>query len=127
MVERKSPYIDRIFSALSDGTRRQMLRALADGECSVGELAQPFPMTLAAASKHIRVLERAGLVRREVRWRTHVCRLEVAPLKQALDELSFYEHFWTDRLEALDRLLREEVANGSTRSSARKPSEGDER
>lgn len=87
-----------------------MLRTLAGGELSVGELAKPFPMTLAAASKHIRMLEAAGLVRREVRWRTHVCHLEAAPLKRALDELSFYEHFWTDRLDALDRLLREEDA-----------------
>ncbi len=85
--------MDQIFHALSDNTRRQMLRNLADGERSVGELAEPFPISLAAASKHIRVLETAGLVRREVRWRTHVCHLEAAPLKQVLDELSFYERF----------------------------------
>jgi DNA-binding transcriptional ArsR family regulator len=119
--------MDQIFHALSDGTRRQMLRNLADGECSVGELAEPFPMTLAAASKHIRVLEAAGLVRREVRWRTHVCRLEAAPLKQALDELSFYERFWTNRLETLDSLLREQDAEVATPSDTTMPSDGDGR
>lgn len=117
--------MNQIFHALSDETRRQMLRALADGERSVGELAEPFPMTLAAASKHIRVLEAAGLVRREVRWRTHVCHLEAAPLKRALDEVSYYERFWTDRLDTLDRLLREEDAEGSTRSHSAMPSDGD--
>ena len=102
--------MDVIFHALGDDTRRRMIRTLAQGERSVGELAEPFPMTLAAASKHIRVLERAGLICREVRWRTHICRLEAAPLKQALDELSFYAGFWTDRLDTLDQLLREEDA-----------------
>jgi DNA-binding transcriptional ArsR family regulator len=116
--------MDQIFHALSDRTRRQMLRNLADGERSVGELAEPFPMTLAAASKHIRVLETAGLVRREVRWRTHVCRLEAAPLKRALDELSFYERFWTDRLDTLDQLLREEDAEVAAQSSEATSSEG---
>lgn len=125
MVERESHDIDAIFHALSDETRRQMLRKLADGERSVGELSEPFPMTLAAASKHIRVLEAAGLVRREVRWRTHVCHLEAAPLKQALDELSFYERFWADRLDTLDQLLREEDAEVALRSDATRSSEGD--
>jgi DNA-binding transcriptional ArsR family regulator len=116
--------MDQIFHALSDATRRQMLRILADGERSVGELSGPFPMTLAAASKHIRVLEKAGLVRREVRWRTHVCHLEAAPLKRAVEELSFFERFWTDRLDALDRLLRAEDADVATQASGTTPSQG---
>jgi DNA-binding transcriptional ArsR family regulator len=116
--------MDRIFHALSDATRRQMLRRLAEGERSVGDLSEPFPMTLAAASKHIRVLEKAGLVRREVRWRTHVCHLEAAPLKRALDELAFYERFWTERLDTLDRLLRAEDAEVARQSSGTTPSEG---
>ncbi len=99
-----------VFHALGDETRRAMLRSLSEGELSVGELAAPFPMTLAAASKHIRVLEKAGLIRREIRWRTHVCRLEPGPLAAAHDWLGFYERFWTDRLDDLDRLLREEDA-----------------
>jgi DNA-binding transcriptional ArsR family regulator len=113
--------MDDIFHALGDGTRRAMLRELAEGERTIGELSKPFPMTLAAASKHIRVLEKAGLVRREIRWRTHVCRLEAAPLKRALDELSYYERFWTGRLDILDRLLREEDAEAARPA----PSEGD--
>ncbi|MGL4236298.1 ArsR/SmtB family transcription factor [Tabrizicola sp.] len=100
--------MDDIFHALSDRTRRAILRELAQGERTVGELAAPFPMTLAAASKHIRTLEKAGLLRREIRWRTHVCHLEPAPLRQAMDELAFYERFWTGRLDILDRLLRED-------------------
>ena len=103
-----------IVHALSDETRRAMLRDLSFGERTVGELAEPHPMTLAAASKHIKVLERAGLIRREIRWRTHVCHLEAAPLKRAMDELAYYERFWTSRLDTLDRLLREEDARNQT-------------
>ena len=85
-----------------------MLRALADGELSVGQLAEPFDMSLAAASKHIKVLESAGLIRREIRWRTHVCRLDPGPLARAHEWIGFYERFWTDRLDDLERLLRDE-------------------
>jgi DNA-binding transcriptional ArsR family regulator len=108
MVE--SEALDTVFHALGDPTRRRMLRELADGERTVGQLAEPFPMSLAAASKHIKVLESAGLISREIRWRTHVCRLEPGPLAQAHDWLADYERFWTSRLDALDRLLREEAA-----------------
>lgn len=87
-----------------------MLRDLAAGERTVGELAAPYAMSLAAASKHIKALEGAGLIRREVRGRTHLCRLEPGPLARADEWLSFYERFWTDRLGVLDRLLREEDA-----------------
>ena len=99
-----------IFHALGDATRRQMLRDLADGPRSVGQLAEPFVISLAAASKHIKALEHAGLIRREVRGRTHLCRLEPGPLANAHDWLGFYERFWTSRLDILDRLLREEDA-----------------
>lgn len=87
-----------------------MLRDLVDGERTVGELAGPFAMSLAAASKHIKALESAGLIRREVRGRTHICRLDPGPLASAHQWLGFYERFWTDRLDALERLLREEDA-----------------
>jgi DNA-binding transcriptional ArsR family regulator len=69
-------------------------------------LAQPFAMSLAAASKHVKALEAAGLIRREVRGRTHVCHLDPGPLASADQWLSHYEHFWTDRLDTLERLLR---------------------
>ena len=112
MVESET-HLDAIFHALGDPTRRRMLRALADGDKSVSELAEPFEMSLAAASKHIRALEKAGLIRREIRWRTHVCRLAPAPLAQAHDWIGFYERFWTGRLDALEHLLREEDERGS--------------
>jgi DNA-binding transcriptional ArsR family regulator len=100
--------MDSVFHALGDATRRRMLDALAGGERTVGELAEPFAMSLAGASKHIKVLENAGLIRREVRGRTHLCRLEPGPLASAYEWLGFYERFWTSRLDVLERLLREE-------------------
>lgn len=130
MVESESPQLDIIFHALGDATRRQMLRDLAEGERSVTELAKPFAMSLAAASKHVKVLETAGLIRREIRWRTHVCRLEPGPLARAQDWLGFYERFWTDRLGDLDRLLREVDAARrppSETPSDPKPTEGETR
>ena len=99
-----------------------MLRELASGERTVGQLAQPFAISLAAASKHIKVLENAGLIRREVRGRTHICRLDPGPLATAQEWLSFYERFWTDHLNALDRLLREEDERQSPNAK-----EGEER
>lgn len=85
-----------------------MLGELAAGGRTVGQLAQPFAISLAAASKHIKALEKAGLIRREVRGRTHLCRLDPGPLATAHQWLSVYERFWTDRLDVLERLLREE-------------------
>src|ERR687888_349015 len=108
MVELQAPQMNSVFHALGDATRRQMLRDLAAGERTVSELAQPFAMSLAAASKHIRVLEGAGLIRREVRGRTHVCHLEPGPLASAHEWLGFYERYWTGRLDVLERLLLED-------------------
>ena len=110
MVEYATPELDTVFHALGDPTRRRMLGALAQGEHTVSQLAEPFAISLAAASKHIKVLENAGMIRRQVQGRTHVCRLEPGPLASAHRWLSFYERFWTDRLDALERLLREEDA-----------------
>jgi len=110
MVELETPRLNSVFHALGDATRRRMLRDLSDGERTVSQLAEPFSITLAAASKHIKVLEVAGLIRREVRGRTHMCRLDPGPLATAHEWLSVYERFWTDRLDALERLLREEDA-----------------
>jgi DNA-binding transcriptional ArsR family regulator len=106
MVELQSVRLDNVFHALGDATRRRMLRELSAGERTVGQLAEPFAMSLAAASKHIKALEHAGLIRREVRGRTHLCRLEPGPLAGAHEWLSFYEAFWSARLDALERLLR---------------------
>jgi DNA-binding transcriptional ArsR family regulator len=109
MVELETQ-MSSVFHALGDTTRRRMLRELAQGERTVGQLAEPFSMSLAAASKHIKALEAAGLIRREVRGRTHLCRLAPGPLATAHRWLSFYERFWTGRLDELERLLREEDA-----------------
>jgi len=118
MVELQTFEMNSVFHALGDATRRQMLRDLAAGERTVSELAQPFAMSLAAASKHIKVLEGAGLIRREVKGRTHVCRLEPGPLASAHEWLGFYERFWSSRLDLLEQLLRDEdVAKSKTRKS----------
>jgi DNA-binding transcriptional ArsR family regulator len=106
MVEHQSRHLDTVFQALADPTRRSMLRRLAARERTVGELAAPFRMSLAAASKHVRALERAGLVRRTVQGRTHYCRLNPRPLAGAREWLDFYERFWSRRLDALEALLR---------------------
>jgi DNA-binding transcriptional ArsR family regulator len=113
MVELQTPQLDSIFHALGDATRRRMLRELDSGERTVSQLAEPFAMSLAAASKHIKTLENAGLIRREVRGRTHLCRLNPGPLASAHKWLSFYERFWNDRLDELERLLRMEDARKS--------------
>jgi DNA-binding transcriptional ArsR family regulator len=108
MVELEMPQMDQVFHALSDATRRNMLHDLSGGERTVSQLADPFAMSLAAASKHIKVLEHAGLIRREVRGRTHVCRLEARPLATAYQWLGEYSRFWNSRLDVLEQLLREE-------------------
>jgi DNA-binding transcriptional ArsR family regulator len=104
--------LDAVFHAMADPTRRAMVRTLAAGERTVGELAAPHPISLAAASKHVKVLERAGLVRRTVQGRRHVCRLDAKPLAAADRHLRFYERFWTERLDAL-----EEFVTGAEESS----------
>jgi DNA-binding transcriptional ArsR family regulator len=108
MVEQLAPPLDGVFHALADPTRRAMLRSLAAGERNIGELAAPFRMSFAAASKHVKVLESAGLVRRRVQGRSHICRIEAVPLAAATEWLRFYERFWTQRLDTLDALLRAE-------------------
>ncbi|WP_308257926.1 ArsR/SmtB family transcription factor [Pseudonocardia lacus] len=109
--------LDAVFHAMADPTRRQMLRALAGSERTVGELAAPHPISLAAASKHVRVLERAGLVRRTVHGRRHVCRLEPAPLAAATEHLRFFERFWEARLDALQAYVAAPEPGTSTDTS----------
>jgi DNA-binding transcriptional ArsR family regulator len=96
------------FAALSDPTRRAILARLADGEASVTELAQPFAMSLPAISKHLKVLERAGLIARgrAAQWRP--CRIEATPMQEAAAWLERYRQFWDARLDRLDAFLREE-------------------
>ncbi len=93
MVELQSARLDAVFHALSDATRRRMLRELTSGELTVTQLAEPYDMSLAAASKHVKVLEGAGLIRREVHGRVHICSINAAPLSDAHEWLQLYERF----------------------------------
>jgi DNA-binding transcriptional ArsR family regulator len=120
MLHQEPPQLDAVFHALGDPTRRRMLRSLAEGERTVGQLAEPFSISLWAASKHIKALENAGLVRRDVRGRTHVCSLEPRPLAGAHEWLGFYERFWTERVDVLERLLREDDAKNVSKSKGPK-------
>jgi DNA-binding transcriptional ArsR family regulator len=114
MVELHAAQLDSIFHALGDPTRRRMLRALASGERTVGQLAEPFAISFQAASKHIKALEHAGLIHREVRGRTHLCRLNPGPLASAHQWLSFYERCWTEHLDVLEQLLRQAARKSPT-------------
>lgn len=106
MVEStSSPALDAVFRALADPTRRDMLRSLAQGDLTIGELAAPLSMSFAGASKHVQALERAGLVRRSIRGRTHVCSLDPGPMAEAMQWLRFYERFWSGRLGALEAAI----------------------
>jgi len=112
-------HLSTTYAALADPTRRAILARLAVGEATVGELAEPFAMSLPAVSKHLKVLERAGLIarRRKAQWRP--CRIEAGPLKDAARWLEHYRQFWDDSLDRLDEYLgelqsgeREDAGNG---------------
>lgn len=107
MVEQSRSALDEVFHALSDPTRRAIVELLAQRPHCVGELVHPFAMSLAAVSKHIKSLERAGLIDREVQGRNHVCSLNAAAMGEAYRWLGGYERFWTARLDALEQLLTE--------------------
>ena len=97
--------LDLAFAALADPTRRRIVARLTRGELRVTDLAQPFAMSLNAVSKHVKVLEDAGLLKRRVVGRQHMCRLEAAPLAMADEWLRFYEAFWPARLDALAEIV----------------------
>jgi DNA-binding transcriptional ArsR family regulator len=101
-----SDRLSTTFAALADPTRRAILGRLLLGECSVGELAEPFAMSMPAVSKHLRVLERAGLIaqRRDAQWRR--CRVQAGPLKEAADWTERYRQLWEERLERLDEYVQ---------------------
>ena len=105
MVEHR---LDEVFQALGHPTRRAMLADLAARERTVGQLGEPFAISFAAASKHVKVLERAGLVERRIAGRTHVCRLAPEPIEEAYRWLARYQRFWEERLDALEAELRRE-------------------
>jgi DNA-binding transcriptional ArsR family regulator len=105
VVDLREGALDRVFGALSDPTRRRLVHRLAQGECSVSELAAPFDMSLPAISKHLAVLERAGLLRRRKDGRTYYCSLQPEMLTGALDWISIYSEFWRQRLHSLAATL----------------------
>ena len=109
MVENR---LDTTFHALADPTRRGMLASLALGEKSIGELAEPFAMSFAGASKHVKVLEDAGLIARRRHGRTHVISLEARPLEEAERWLRQWEKFWSVRLDRLQALVESEKEQG---------------
>ena len=109
MVEYSVPELDATFGALSDPTRRALLATLALGEATVSELALPHKISLAAISKHIQILERAGLVRRRRVGRAHHISLEASPLLDAFGWLATYQDFWDESLDSLVRLLEQRL------------------
>jgi DNA-binding transcriptional ArsR family regulator len=103
--EYPSDLLDRVFSAVSDPTRRAILGRLADSEARVTDIASGFPISLNSTSKHIRVLEGAGLVRRSVRGREHILTLDPAPLAEAAGWIEHYHRFWSEQLASLDAFV----------------------
>ncbi|MGY5795759.1 ArsR/SmtB family transcription factor [Rheinheimera faecalis] len=108
MVNNHSTQLDAVFHALADPTRRAIIARLALAPCGISELAAPFDMTLAAISKHIKVLEGAGLLVRSIEGRNHTCQLNTAPMHGGMEWLRHYENFWNQRLDALVTALNTE-------------------
>ena len=116
MGEYTNAKLDELFGAVSDGTRRAILARLAESDARVTELASAFPISLNSTSKHIRILERAGLVTRSVQGREHVLSLNAGPMAEAAGWMEFYRRFWEDRLAALEDFVvktRHKVKNRS--------------
>ena len=120
MVLQQTASLDRIFGALANPTRRAMLRRLAAAEHNIRELARPFQMTFAGASKHLRVLEQAGLLSREVRGREHHCSLVPGPLRSAGEWIAYHRRFWNERLDALEELFTGGSNPGRPRTGGRR-------
>ena len=104
MIE--SDVLDRVFHALSDPTRRELLAKLSDSAYTISELAEPYSMTLAAVSKHVRVLEKAGLIKREIDGRVHNCSAELAPLQKATAFMEKYKKHWERQFDIMDAYLK---------------------
>lgn len=119
MVLDGSPRLDRVFHALAHPARRAIIRQLSGGERNLSELASPLRMTFPAATKHVRVLERATLVRRRVVGREHLCRLSAAPLRDAMHWTEQFRQHWEARFEAMDALLEEMKAEEQPRPRRR--------
>ncbi|QDT38451.1 ArsR/SmtB family transcription factor [Stratiformator vulcanicus] len=115
------PTLDATFSALADPTRRAILRRLSKGERSVTELAEPFDMTMPAITKHLKVLEKAGLIERGRKAQTRPCRLAAEPLREAQEWIDQYRRFWEQSFDRLDDYLKELQQNeGSDERTGRR-------
>ena len=108
--DRRENELDAVFHALADRTRRAILKSLAEGERTVSELAEPFSMSLAAVSKHLKVLEEVGLLKRSIDGRIHRCTMDAAPLRDASELIGEYAAFWGDQLGRLEQFFKEEKA-----------------
>lgn len=120
MAASNTAALDRVYAALADPTRRAILAQLAEGQINVGDLAARFPISLNGVSKHVKVLERAGLLRREVCGREHQLQLRSEPLREAEEWFQRYRAFWTARLDALEQQLREPAARTGTGRGAKR-------
>ena len=112
MSRTRARRLDQVYGAIASPTRRAILTALAGGEVNVGRLARRFPVSFNAVSKHVKVLERAGLVSRRVRGREHWLRLRTGPLHEAVRWLARQRTFWNSRLDALEAVLRDDTSRG---------------
>ena len=115
MVKSNAARLDAVFHALSDETRRSILRAVAKKEKTISEIAKPYAMSLAAVSKHLKVLDAAELIARERRGSFQIIRLNAKSLRPAEQWLAFYETFWTERIDALQSYLEQGDDNGDER------------
>jgi DNA-binding transcriptional ArsR family regulator len=120
MVKYSDEPLDAVFAALADPTRRQVVKLLASGSRPVTELARPFPMSLPGFTKHLQILEDAGLITREKAGRVVSCTLSAAPMKKASDWLAYYHEFWEKRLDALARFLYHQEETQAWRTPKRR-------
>jgi len=119
--------LDRVFSALADPTRRAILQRLTSRRATINEIAEPFPVSLNAVSKHVMVLERAGLLRREIRGREHHCWIEPHPLREADVWLRKYEQFWEQRLDALEAYVARKYKASKQYKASKRRTHGSDR
>ncbi len=127
MVKYQDPQLDSVFHALSDSTRRAILARLSSGDAVVTELAEPFDMSLPAISKHLTVLEKAGLLHRHKDGRIRRCELNAGPLETASDWISFYKQFWSNQLDSLSDYLERNKAKSKSKNSKRNQNQNKEK
>jgi len=112
-TQNQTAMLDQVFGAVADATRRSMLDRLRAGPLTVTELAAPYAMSLNAVSKHVKKLESAGLIRREIKGREHSCQLDAHAFEEAMNWMSYYSKFWRERLDALEKHLIDKRKRGT--------------